>query len=100
MRTRVLAPLALSPVVGLWIEVCEAHPPLADLALRYQVPRFEHHSQRPRTLRIQPMIRMRTLSLVLLGLLIAPITAWAQSSLTGVVRDPSGAVLPRVTVEA
>ena len=46
------------------------------------------------------MIRMRTLSLVLLGLLIAPVTAWAQSSLTGVVRDPSGAVLPGVTVEA
>src|SRR5678815_5799220 len=46
------------------------------------------------------MIRMRTLSLVLLGLLIAPVTSWAQSSLTGVVRDPSGAVLPGVTVEA
>src|SRR5919205_1117094 len=46
------------------------------------------------------MIRMRMLSLVLLGLLIAPVTAWAQSSLTGVVRDPSGAVLPGVTVEA
>ncbi|HEU5258237.1 MAG TPA: carboxypeptidase regulatory-like domain-containing protein [Vicinamibacterales bacterium] len=46
------------------------------------------------------MIRMRTLSLVLLGLLIAPVTAWAQSSITGVVRDPSGAVLPGVTVEA
>jgi hypothetical protein len=27
MRTRVLAPLALVPVVGLWIEVCEAQPP-------------------------------------------------------------------------
>ena len=46
------------------------------------------------------MIRMRMLSVVLLGLLIAPVTAWAQSSLTGVVRDPSGAVLPGVTVEA
>jgi len=46
------------------------------------------------------MIRMRTFSLVLLGLLIAPVAAWAQSSLTGVVRDPSGAVLPGVTVEA
>src|SRR6188474_677824 len=46
------------------------------------------------------MIRMRMLSLVLLGLLIAPVTAWAQSSITGVVKDPSGAVLPGVTVEA
>src|SRR5262245_50306491 len=46
------------------------------------------------------MMRMRMLSLVLFGLLIAPVTAWAQSSLTGVVRDPSGAVLPGVTVEA
>jgi len=46
------------------------------------------------------MIRMRMLSVGLLGLLIAPVTAWAQSSLTGVVRDPSGAVLPGVTVEA
>jgi len=27
MRTRVLAPLALMPVVGQWIEVCEAQPP-------------------------------------------------------------------------
>ena len=46
------------------------------------------------------MIRIRTFSLFLLGLLIAPVAAWAQSSLTGVVRDPSGAVLPGVTVEA
>ena len=31
---------------------------------------------------------------------IAPGAAWAQTSLTGVVRDTSGAVLPGVTVEA
>ena len=34
------------------------------------------------------------------GLLVVPGAAWAQSSLTGLVRDPSGAVLPGVTVEA
>ena len=35
-----------------------------------------------------------------LTLLLSPATAWAQSSITGVVRDESGAVLPGVTVEA
>src|SRR5688572_29126793 len=29
----------------------------------------------------------------------APATAWAQASITGVVKDASGAVLPGVTVE-
>ena len=33
-------------------------------------------------------------------LLVVPGVAWAQSSITGVVRDTSGAVLPGVTVEA
>lgn len=37
---------------------------------------------------------------VLMGLLIVPAAAYAQASITGVVRDPSGAVLPGVTVEA
>src|SRR5437762_13217791 len=32
--------------------------------------------------------------------LLLPAFAWAQSSITGVVRDTSGAVLPGVTVEA
>src|SRR5258705_2035361 len=32
--------------------------------------------------------------------LLLPAAAWAQSSITGVVRDTSGAVLPGVTVEA
>ena len=32
--------------------------------------------------------------------LLLPVAAWAQSSITGVVRDTSGAVLPGVTVEA
>ena len=47
---------------------------------------------------------MRTLLAVLLllvsSLLLLPGAAWAQSSITGVVRDTSGAVLPGVTVEA
>jgi hypothetical protein len=34
------------------------------------------------------------------GLLILPATAFAQAALTGVVRDPSGGVLPGVIVEA
>src|SRR5688572_3644699 len=37
---------------------------------------------------------------VFAGLLIAPATAFAQASITGVVKDTSGAVLPGVTVEA
>jgi hypothetical protein len=37
---------------------------------------------------------------VLVGLLVLPAAAFAQAALTGVVRDPSGGVLPGVTVEA
>jgi len=40
------------------------------------------------------------LLVVLSFLLLLPAAAWAQSSITGVVRDGSGAVLPGVTVEA
>lgn len=39
-------------------------------------------------------------SFFLLGLLVFPTFAHAQSTLAGVVSDPSGAVLPGVTVEA
>src|SRR5947207_2385872 len=46
------------------------------------------------------MKTMRITSFIVWSLVIAPVAAWAQSSLTGVVRDPSGAVLPGVTVEA
>ena len=42
----------------------------------------------------------RCSSVALLGLLLLPVTAFAQAALTGVVRDPSGGVLPGVTVEA
>lgn len=38
--------------------------------------------------------------IVVCVLLLLPAAAWAQSSITGVVRDTSGAVLPGVTVEA
>ena len=38
--------------------------------------------------------------LTLLALWLVPAGAWAQASLTGTVRDSSGAVLPGVTVEA
>jgi hypothetical protein len=46
------------------------------------------------------MRQLAFLILVGLGLLVAPHLADAQSSITGVVRDTSGAVLPGVTVEA
>src|SRR5579871_6232506 len=39
-------------------------------------------------------------AVVTLGLLLVPIAAHAQSTLTGVVKDVTGAVLPGVTVEA
>ena len=46
------------------------------------------------------MRRKAFLMLLGLGLMLAPQIAHAQSSITGVVRDTSGAVLPGVTVEA
>jgi hypothetical protein len=49
------------------------------------------------------MIRARFARLVMvssLGLLLLPVTARAQSSITGVVKDASGAVLPGVQVDA
>jgi hypothetical protein len=49
-----------------------------------------------------PMARSRVASLIvlLLSLLVCTPTVWAQSSISGAVRDASGAVLPGVTVEA
>src|SRR5882762_2236516 len=46
------------------------------------------------------MTSVRASTLVIWVLLFAPVAALAQSSVTGVVRDSSGAVLPGVTVEA
>jgi hypothetical protein len=45
-------------------------------------------------------IRTMKRAIVTLGLLSVPVAAQAQSSLTGVVKDTTGAVLPGVTVEA
>ena len=46
------------------------------------------------------MTSARTASFVIWTLVFVPAAAWAQSSITGVVRDSSGGVLPGVTVEA
>src|SRR5690349_4374385 len=46
------------------------------------------------------MRALRVWCLVLSALVLAPAAAFAQASITGVVRDSSGAVLPGVTVEA
>ena len=46
------------------------------------------------------MSRARGRILVVTALVFAPSIASAQSAFSGVVRDPSGAVLPGVTVEA
>src|SRR5690349_19826921 len=43
---------------------------------------------------------LRWFLLVVLALVTLPATALAQASITGVVKDASGAVLPGVTVEA
>ncbi len=48
----------------------------------------------------KPTGPVRTASFVVWGLVFLPVAAWAQSSVTGVVRDTSGGVLPGVTVEA
>jgi hypothetical protein len=45
-------------------------------------------------------MRSRLGLFVLLGVALSPHSAWAQASITGTVRDASGAVLPGVTVEA
>ena len=42
---------------------------------------------------------VRTL-VVLSAVLLAPVAAYAQASITGVIKDASGAVLPGVSVEA
>lgn len=44
--------------------------------------------------------RVTRVGVIVSSLLLVPLAAWAQSSITGVVRDTSGGVLPGVTVEA
>jgi Carboxypeptidase regulatory-like domain len=47
------------------------------------------------------MLRLTRVMLFVTGFMaLVPALAHAQASITGVVRDPSGAVLPGVTVEA
>ena len=46
------------------------------------------------------VLRSTRILLAFLCLVLAPAAAWAQGSITGVVKDTSGAVLPGVTVEA
>jgi len=46
------------------------------------------------------MNALKNVFVALTFLPLAPVAAWAQASITGVVRDSSGAVLPGVTVEA
>src|SRR5262245_12086411 len=46
------------------------------------------------------MRTLRHLPSILVCLLVVPAAAYAQASITGVVRDTSGAVLPGVTVTA
>src|SRR5687768_2939081 len=46
------------------------------------------------------MRRFTRLALFVIGSLSLAASAYAQASITGVVRDPSGAILPGVTVEA
>src|SRR5688500_19250791 len=44
--------------------------------------------------------RVTRVGVIVASVLLAPVAAWAQSSITGVVRDTSGGILPGVTVEA
>jgi hypothetical protein len=46
------------------------------------------------------MSLLRRMVLLMVGLVLLPVSAYAQATLAGVVKDPSGAVLPGVTVEA
>ena len=46
------------------------------------------------------MRRLRAWFIALALLVLVPAAAFAQASITGVVKDSSGAVLPGVTVEA
>src|SRR5512134_1139948 len=68
-----------------------------DLPKRERMPRQSHG------LRPQGGLRMRGFKVVLLAIAVVvsvPMAAFAQGTLSGVVRDSSGAVLPGVTVEA
>src|SRR5512134_478650 len=68
-----------------------------DLPKRERMPRQSHG------LRPQGGLRMRGFKVVLLAIAVVvsvPMAAFAQATLSGLVKDTSGAVLPGVTVEA
>jgi len=46
------------------------------------------------------MSLLKRMAFLLVGLVLLPVSAYAQATLSGVVKDASGAVLPGVTVEA
>ena len=46
------------------------------------------------------MSLLRRMAFLMAGLVLIPVSAYAQATLAGVVKDASGAVLPGVTVEA
>src|SRR2546428_1724036 len=46
------------------------------------------------------MARFSRVAILFMGIVLVPVWARAQSTITGVVKDSSGAVLPGVTVEA
>jgi hypothetical protein len=47
-----------------------------------------------------PIQRVTRVGVMVASFVLVPLVAWAQSSITGVVRDTSGGILPGVTVEA
>jgi hypothetical protein len=57
-------------------------------------------NQRDRIIQGDSMRRFRAASVVLAALVLIPSVASAQATITGVVKDASGGVLPGVTVEA
>src|SRR5688500_16464247 len=65
-------------------------------------PRLANLAKRPRQeVTMSPSLRrVRVALLVSFVLTLVPAAVYAQASITGVVRDTSGAVLPGVTVEA
>src|SRR6185436_14122261 len=67
------------------------------------LPPSERMPRQSHGLRAQGGFRMRGFKLVLLPLVLlvsVPMAAFAQATLSGLVKDTSGAVLPGVTVEA
>src|SRR4029079_6114070 len=71
-----------------------AHPPQRRWRLRYDAPAYTTESSSG-----GPMSRAK-IACASVGLLIIPSLVYAQGSISGIVRDASGAVLPGVNIEA